>query len=100
MNAIQLRKVNPPLTPNLEEYKQKNKSKSRRKGPNIQPTNPPTPKMPKQHVHLKPTNDKHLEAKEQPAFCQLHPDRPVVRYLDPNNKYRQCARCYFLTNED
>ena len=28
MHAPPLRKLNPPLTPNLEEYKQKNKSKS------------------------------------------------------------------------
>lgn len=53
MNGLQVRKTNPPLTPNLEDYKQKNKSKSRRKPITIQPTNPPTPKMHRPHIHLK-----------------------------------------------
>jgi hypothetical protein len=79
MNAMQLRKVNAPLTPNLEDYKQKNKSKSRRKAVGIQPTNPPTPKITKPHLHLKPTNEKHVEAKEYPPFCPKHPDRPATR---------------------
>jgi len=61
MNPSQLRKTHAPLTPNLEDYKQKNKSKSRRKPNLLQPTNPPTPKIPKCHINLKPTNDKMME---------------------------------------
>lgn len=62
MNTGHLRKPNPPpLTPNLEDYK-KNKSKSRRKPYSIQPTNPPTPKLHKAHITLKPTTDKLAEA--------------------------------------
>lgn len=57
----QLRKQVAPLTPNLEEIKQRNKSKSRRKPYSIQPTNPPTPKIHKAHINLKPTNDKITE---------------------------------------
>lgn len=58
MNPSQLRKTTAPLTPNLEDYKQKNKSKSKRKPNLLQPTNPPTPKIYKGHINLKPTNDK------------------------------------------
>ncbi len=98
MNGIQLRKGAAPLTPNLEDYKQKNKSKSRRKGC-IQPTNPPTPKINRPHLTLKPTQDKYLEIKEPPTLCPMHPDRPATRYLD-NTKNRYCTKCYLLTNED
>jgi hypothetical protein len=80
MHAPPLRKLNPPLTPNLEEYKQKNKSKSRRKPYSIQPTNPPTPKVHKAQITLKPTSDK-LSDKDELATCPLHPDRPATRYL-------------------
>jgi hypothetical protein len=56
--------ANPPLTPNLEEYKQKNnKSKSRRKPNTIQPTFPPTPKLPhKAQIVIKPNINKFGEA--------------------------------------
>lgn len=57
-NPTVLRKTNAPLTPNLEDYKQKNKSKSRRKHPSIPPTNPPTPKQFKAQITIKPNMDK------------------------------------------
>jgi len=53
-----LRMGNAPLTPNLEEYKQKPKSKSRRKPCSIQPTNPPTPKLHKAQITIKPNLEK------------------------------------------
>ena len=81
MNGIQVRKVNVPLTPNLEEYKQKNKSKSRRKPCSIPPTNPPTPKMHKPHIHLKPSQEKHLDPKQPPAFSAPHSDKAAARFL-------------------
>lgn len=54
MNTASLRKTNAPLTPNLEDYKQKNKSKSKRKPTSIPPTNPPTPKPFKGQITIKP----------------------------------------------
>lgn len=60
-NISQFRRPNPPLTPNLEDYKQKNKSKSRRKPYSIQPTIPPTPKIYKSNLAIKPTSDKLAE---------------------------------------
>ena len=99
MNGIQLRKAAAPLTPNLEDYKQKNKSKSRRKGC-IQPTNPPTPKIARPHLTLKPTQDKHLDLKEAPNFCSNHPDRPATHSID-HTKNKYCTKCYLLkTNEN
>jgi hypothetical protein len=83
MNQPQLRKPNIPLTPNLEDYKQKNKSRSRRKPCCIQPTNPPTPKIHKAQINLKPTNDKQQDnyVKDENTRCPLHPDRMATKYL-------------------
>lgn len=61
-NPIQVRKMAPP-TPNLDDYKQKNKSRSRRKPAAIQPTNPPTPKLTKANLHIKQTHKEQLEVK-------------------------------------
>ena len=58
MNTGQLRKVTNPQTPNLEDMKQKIKSKSRRKPYSIPPTNPPTPKPHKAQIVIKPNMDK------------------------------------------
>ena len=84
MNHSQLRKVTAPLTPNLEDYKQKNKSKSKRKQNLLQPTNPPTPKTYKAHIHLKPTNDKLNDPnnnKDEYIFCPLHPDKIATHFI-------------------
>jgi len=70
MNNTQITKNRIPPTPNLEEIKQKNKSKSKRKPNSIQPTNPPTPKIHKAHITLKATHDKHIESREQYISCQ------------------------------
>ncbi len=49
-----------PETPNIDAYKLKNKSKSRRKNGALPITNPLTPKISKVNINLKRTNDKHL----------------------------------------
>jgi hypothetical protein len=101
MNGIQLRKGNVPLTPNLEDYKQKNKSKSRLKPYAIQPTIPPTPtsKVPKAHINLKPTLDK-PDHKDPPSHCPLHPERAANYTLDPNSKCRFCVKCFLFSNDN
>ena len=92
MNGLQVRRA--PLTPNLEDYKQKNKSKSKRKHCNLPPTNPPTPKIHRAHLHLKAN----IETKEQSVFCSLHPDQPATHHLDPHSRHKFCTRCAILQN--
>lgn len=78
MNTASLRKPNAPLTPNLEDYKQKNKSKSRRKPYSIPPSNPPTPKLHKAQITIKPNMDKlgeNIYTKQENVYCHNHPNQ-------------------------
>jgi len=95
---MQFNKAKVPLTPNLEEYKRKNKSMSRRKLNSILPTNPPTPKIFKAQVTLKPTQDKHNESQEHIICCQEHPDRQATYISNIPSKCRYCTTCYLLRN--
>lgn len=100
MNRIQFRNHNAvPLTPNIEEYKQKNKSKSKRKNGTTQPTNPPTPKLVKSNIQQKIIVDRHhpisalQESIQQIPFCVNHPDRKASTSTDESLNRKYCSKC-------
>ena len=96
MNTGPLRKGNAPLTPNFDDYRHKNKSKSRRKPNSMQPTNPPTPKPHKAQIVIKPNFDKlseGLRMKDDNYHCLFHPNQAASYTLENTNK-RVCRMCY------
>lgn len=102
MNTTSLRKTNAPLTPNLEDYKQKNKSKSRRKPYSIQPTNPPTPKHYKAQITIKPNLEKindGINAKQENAYCHNHPNQ-IATHSNENGTKKLCNKCYLLMSKN
>lgn len=72
-----------PSTPNLELYKQHNKTKPKKKNPPasapIQPTLQP---------HIFPS-----DRSPKVAYCSTHPDKKADYYFHKNPKKKFCAIC-------
>eukprot|EP00919_Chromeraceae_sp_WS-2016_P032119 GHVR01075605.1.p1 GENE.GHVR01075605.1~~GHVR01075605.1.p1 ORF type:complete len:117 (-),score=8.41 GHVR01075605.1:300-650(-) len=89
-----------PMTPNIEEYKQKNKSKSKRKNQPLQPTNPPTPKIMKANNNMNSKNYSNYDKRRSNtahnvnrSFCSVHPDKIAKYCLENNSNQRFCIKC-------
>lgn len=102
MNTASLRRPNAPLTPNIEEYKQKHKSKSRKKPYSIQPTNPPTPKLHKAQITIKPNMEKLgdiMHTKQENAYCHNHPNL-IATHSNENGSKKMCNKCFLLMSKN